>query len=241
MSDALEFGHLLRGELQLLSDLLDRWIASEFLHQHTLRPGEFVDRLHHVDGNPDGARLVGEGSGDGLADPPGGVGGELETLPVVELLDGTDQTKVSLLNEVEQDEAAPYIFLGDGNDEAEVGLDEPLASPVRLAYGSFQDEPLIGRQQIHDVQLLVGTGAGLGLHRKLNLLLRREQREASDLLEVHPNRVRDMDELVAGQGGGGQGIVAVLADGDLGLTQGDEHLVETVGGSVGIFQFLEHL
>ena len=52
---------------------------------------DLVDGLHHVDGDADGAGLVGDGPGDGLADPPGGIGGELIALGVVELLHGFDE------------------------------------------------------------------------------------------------------------------------------------------------------
>src|SRR4051794_15352422 len=43
--------------------------------------------------------------GDRLADPPGGVGGELEALAPVELLDRVHQAEVALLDEVEQRQA----------------------------------------------------------------------------------------------------------------------------------------
>src|SRR3982074_330290 len=50
------------------------------------RPGgdanQLVDRLHHVDGDPDRPGLIGDRPGDGLPDPPGGVGGELVALVV---------------------------------------------------------------------------------------------------------------------------------------------------------------
>ncbi len=41
-----------------------------------------------MDRNPDGPGLIGDRAGDRLADPPGGVGGELVTAPVFELVDG---------------------------------------------------------------------------------------------------------------------------------------------------------
>ena len=63
-------------------------------------------------------------AGDGLADPPRGVGGELEALRVVELLDRTDQAEVALLHEVEQRHAATDVALGDRHDEPEVRFGE---------------------------------------------------------------------------------------------------------------------
>ena len=53
------------------------------LQKLTGNTDDLVDGLHHVHGDADGAGLVGDGSGDGLTDPPGGVGGELIALSVV--------------------------------------------------------------------------------------------------------------------------------------------------------------
>ena len=52
---------------------------------------DLVDGLDHMYRDADGAGLVGDGAGDGLTDPPGGVGGELEALGVVELFHRFDQ------------------------------------------------------------------------------------------------------------------------------------------------------
>jgi hypothetical protein len=72
----------------------------------------------------DGAGLVGDGAGDGLANPPGGVGGELVAAAVLELVDRLHQADVALLNEVEELQAAVGVLLGDGDDQAQVGLDQ---------------------------------------------------------------------------------------------------------------------
>jgi hypothetical protein len=77
-----------------------------------------------VDGEADGAAGVGDAAGDGLADPPRGVGGELEALAPVELLDGVHQAEVALLDEVEQRQARRLVLLGDRHHEAQVRLHE---------------------------------------------------------------------------------------------------------------------
>src|SRR5262249_16936348 len=74
--------------------------------------------------------LVGDGSSDGLTDPPGGVGGEFVTATVLELVDGFHEADVALLNEVEELEAAVGVLLRDGDNEAKIGLDE-------LAFGTL--------------------------------------------------------------------------------------------------------
>src|SRR5437588_842304 len=74
--------------------------------QLQLQPGpgllEAGEGVAGVDGQADGAARVGDAPGDGLADPPRGVGGELEALAPVELLDGVHQAQVPLLDEVEE-------------------------------------------------------------------------------------------------------------------------------------------
>ena len=130
-----------------------------------------VDGLHHVHGDADGAGLVRDGAGDGLADPPGGVGGELVALGVVKLLHRLNEAQVALLNQVQQHHAPAHIAPGDGHHQTEVGLGH-------AALG-----------------LLISGGDP---HRQLHLLLRGQQRHLADLLQVHPHRV--VGEEVVGQG-----------------------------------------
>ena len=73
----------------------------QVLEHLALHAGQLVDDLDHVDGDTDRAGLVGHRPGDGLPDPPRGVGRELVALGVVELLDRTDEAKVAFLDEVE--------------------------------------------------------------------------------------------------------------------------------------------
>src|SRR5918992_1933368 len=77
-----DLADLLGRELHLAADLLGGGLAAQVLEELTLDADELVDRLDHVHRDADGAGLVGDGPGDGLADPPGGVGGELEALVV---------------------------------------------------------------------------------------------------------------------------------------------------------------
>ena len=72
----------------------------------------------------DGAGLIGDGAGDGLANPPGGVGRELVAAAVLELVDRLHEADVALLNEVEELQAAVGVLLRDGDDEAQVGFDQ---------------------------------------------------------------------------------------------------------------------
>ncbi len=79
----------------------------------------------------DGARLIGDGTGDGLADPPRSVGGELVAAAVLELVYRLHQTDVAFLNQVQELQTAVGVLLGDGNHQAKVGFDQ-------LALGVFR-------------------------------------------------------------------------------------------------------
>ena len=107
-------------------DLFGRGIAAQFLHQVTRGADELVDGLDHVHRDADGASLVRDGAGDGLTDPPGGVGGELVAALVLELVHGLHEADVAFLDEVQELEAAVGVLLGDADHEAQVGADELL-------------------------------------------------------------------------------------------------------------------
>jgi uncharacterized protein (DUF697 family) len=95
-------------------------VAVEFRGQRALHPVVFVDLLDHMNGDADGPPLVSDGPGDGLADPPRRVGRELETLAVVELLDGAHQSDVALLDQVQERDATAGVLLGYRDDEPQV-------------------------------------------------------------------------------------------------------------------------
>ena len=169
-----------------------RRLAAELLEELALHPHHLVDGLDHVHGDADGATLVGEGAGDGLADPPRGVGRELEALGVVELLDGPHEAEVPLLDEVEEGEAPVAVALGDRDHEPEVGLDERLlgllsppdlrSQPGALLGGTFR-------------ALRLGSGdlarrlvPGLDPLGQLDLELAGEQGDLADLLQSRCGR-----------------------------------------------------
>ena len=102
--------------------------------QHLARGADqLVDRLDHVHRDADGARLVGDRAGDRLADPPGRVGRELVAAAVLELVDRLHQADIAFLDQVEELQAAVGVFLGDGDHEAQVGLDHFLLGVAGLA------------------------------------------------------------------------------------------------------------
>ena len=126
------------AEADLLGQLVDRRLALELLGHLALDPHDPVHALDHVHRDADGAGLVGDGPGDRLADPPRGVGGELEALGVVELLHRPHEAEVALLDEVEEQHPPPDVALGDGHDEAQVGLDQLASADLAVVAHPLQ-------------------------------------------------------------------------------------------------------
>ena len=72
------------------------------------------------------AALARERGQDRLTDPPHGVRDELHALVGIELPGGGEQADVALADQVDERQAAVLVLLGDGDDEAQVALDELL-------------------------------------------------------------------------------------------------------------------
>ncbi len=111
-----------------------RRLAAVVLHQlagHGAHAGHGVD---HVDRHADRAAVVGDGPGDRLANPPGGVGRELVAAGALELVDRPHQAGVAFLDQVEEAQAAIAIALGDGDHQPQVaGREIALGGIVRTA------------------------------------------------------------------------------------------------------------
>ena len=132
---------------------------------------------------------VGDAAGDRLADPPGGVGGELEPFAPVELLDRVNQAQVPFLDEVEERELGGLVFLGDGDHETQVGLDERLGRDVAVADQSAQLTLAGGGDPLGFVQLDPGVAAGLDGLGQAGLAVLGEQGMLADVVEVEADQV----------------------------------------------------
>ena len=162
-----------------------------------------------MDGDADGAGLVGDGPGDGLPDPPGGVGGEFVALGVVEFLYCLDQAQVALLDQIQEQHAPAHIALGDGDHQTEVGLRQLLLGALAGLIGFFPGGFLL-RRDLHGLaglplflqlrqlpRCLVSGGHGLG---QGHFLVGREQRHLADLLQIHADGVVDGEVVDQGVG-----------------------------------------
>ena len=87
--------------------------------------------LAHLQGDPDGAPMLLDRPLQGLADPPGGVGGEPEAPLPVELLDRPQEAERALLHQVGQVDAAVLVPAGPVDHQAEVGRHHLRCGPPR--------------------------------------------------------------------------------------------------------------
>ena len=188
-----QLAHALRLELHLRGELVDRRLAFELLVHLPLGPRHPVHVLDHVHRDADRARLVGDRSGDRLADPPRRIRRELEALGVVELVDRSHQAEVALLDQVEQLHPATRVPLGDADHEPEVGLGELALGPLAPAHGPHQ-HALLARRELRArlVRFVDPFGGELALLDQLGespLVLDGQQVDLADLAQVHPHGV----------------------------------------------------
>src|ERR1035438_4576992 len=174
--DGLELLDFLHRDIHPAANFVICRSTAQFLLQFARRPEELVHAFVHVNRDTDGAGLVGDGAGDGLADPPGGVGRKLVTAAVFELVGGAHEADIALLNEVQEMKSAVYVFLGDGDHQAEVGLDQILFGALGLGFAMTD----YGHAVLEFGQ--GGAGGGLAL---LDLLLQFLQAECLSGVGAH--------------------------------------------------------
>src|SRR4029079_17281346 len=160
-SIVLDLHDALRRQVEVSGDLCDGWLAALVRSGPSFVRGDLVDDIDDVHRNADGAGLVGYGTDERMADPPRGVGPELQVLGVVEPVDRTDQPEVALLDQVQEEHAAAGVTLGERDDKRQVGLDQVvlgalsvLADPPQLALELHAD-------LAESVELLLGEQPGL--------------------------------------------------------------------------------
>ena len=202
LGDFQNLPDLVHGHVHFLGNLLGGGVVAQLLEELAGNPDDLVDGFHHVDRNADSPGLVGDGPGDGLANPPGGVGGEFIALGIVELLHRLDQAQVALLDEIQEQHAPPHVPLGDGNHQTEVGLGQLLLGPVALLDKLLElGQVLRGKIGcLRLVQLLLGQGSGVHFLSQVDLLLRGQQGHLADLLEVHTHRIVNGEAVHQGVG-----------------------------------------
>ena len=145
---------------------------------------------------------------------------ELVALAVVELLDRADEAEVALLDEVEEQHAAAHVALGDGDHEAQVGLDElALGLHVAALDALGQRDLFLGGEQRHLADLLE-----VHAHRVVGRRLDREVELGDDLFFGAWPRRRRRQRLVA------------LDDVDAEVVEEQEDVVDLVGREIDVLQ-----
>ena len=122
--------HLVQGNFHFFGNLLRRRLTPEFLHQISGSTDEFVDGFNHVDRNTNGSCLICNGPGDGLPDPPGRISAELVSPAIFKFVHRLHQTDIPFLYQIQKLKPSVGIFLGNTDNEAQIGLDQ-------LAFGPF--------------------------------------------------------------------------------------------------------
>src|SRR3954447_18760985 len=206
---ALDRVDLLRVDARDVGDLLGGRLAAQLGDELALRAADLVQLLDDVHGDADRARLVGERAGDGLADPPGRIRGELEALAVVELLGGTHEAERALLDQVEEGKPLVAVVLRDRDHEAQVRLDHLLLGVEVAALDALGEvDLLLSSEQAHLADVLQEELKGVGRH--VRLQVDRRLRLAAPALAVRGS-------LDLGRGDGGR--IDLLDELDLGLLE----------------------
>ncbi len=147
-----------------------------------------ADHVDHVNRESDRPSVVPQAPGDRLADPPGGIGGELETLAPVELFHSSDQAQVSFLDEVEEIEAASGVALGDRDDQAQIGADEGHLRLFAFGDETHQLRPL-GDGEITCFQAGFRLLAALHGAGQIDLVFGRQQKVGGNFVEIETDGV----------------------------------------------------
>ena len=150
-----QFPHLVRLHIQCGGDLLHGGLPPIFVQQIARRFLDPVDALHQMHRDTDGASLIRNGAGDGLTDPPGCVGGELEAPLRLKLFSSLHQAEVALLNEIQKRQSTPGVALGYRYHQPQVCFAQGAAGLCIPGPGSLcQRHLLSGGQQRHPADLL---------------------------------------------------------------------------------------
>ena len=80
-----------------------------------------VERSYLIERQPHDAALLGNGLEDALANPPHGIGDELEASRLVELLGSLNQTYVAFVNKVGEGQPLVLVLLGYRDHKPQVG------------------------------------------------------------------------------------------------------------------------
>ena len=88
------------------------------------RTNEPMNRLDHMNGNSNRARLIRDRSRNRLSNPPCRVRREFVTPTPLEFIDGLHQPDVALLDQVQELKSAVVVLFGNRDHEAKIRFDQ---------------------------------------------------------------------------------------------------------------------
>ncbi len=94
--------------------------CSSLVHQTIQMP----DAIYHMNRHTDGTSLVRNRAGDGLANPPGGVGGKTKTTLVFIFLNGFHQAQIAFLDQIQKGYTAPNITFRNADHQTGVRFNQ---------------------------------------------------------------------------------------------------------------------
>src|SRR5690606_8384557 len=113
-------------------DLLNRRLPTEFPNQLFDIPEVPIQPFDDMNGQAHQFRLIDDRPLDELANPPGRVGTEAEPTLVIELLDGLDQPKITLLDDVGEGKSTVHVAFANADHQPQVRLNH-LGSGLFIA------------------------------------------------------------------------------------------------------------
>ena len=122
LRDLFYLTYLVDRDLQALGELFASGLAAKFLDHFAAGAQHFVDVLDHVYRHAYGAGLIRDGAGDGLADPPCGISRKLIAAAPFEFFSSAHEADIPFLDQIQELQAVVGVFLGDGHNQAQVGL-----------------------------------------------------------------------------------------------------------------------
>ena len=145
-----------------------------------------------MDGQANNAPLLGQRAGNGLANPPGGIGAKLAAPARIELFHGLHQAQISLLNQIEERDALSQVFFRNADDESRIRLDQVRPRVVSALHLVFETNALFGIMPVL-ADTFRSQLAALHLLCKLNFLFSGEKGNTAHLFQVQADGIIDGD------------------------------------------------
>ena len=133
-------------QVQKLRELHRRGLSLKLVGQDFLCLPKLAEHVDHVDRDSNRTSLIGDRTGDGLANPPGRIRGEFKATAILVLIDSSHQTGVTLLDQIQETHATVAILFGDRYDQTEIATGKlTLDSLIFLvAFAKLFDAPTQG-------------------------------------------------------------------------------------------------